>query len=112
MPVCLRLSRAPPPIRDRPLVTGRPPGRHKGRTRPAPGNHDYGTAKASGYFGYFGEAAGDPGTGYYAWELISVDGKTFTDAGSAACSPASVADVTSAKALTGTRGLPTNFTLR
>lgn len=234
-------------------------GRHKGRTRPAPGNHDYGTAKASGYFGYFGEAAGDPGTGYYAydlgawhivvinsncepaggcqagspqeawlradlaahpvdctlaywhhprfssgphggtdemraiwqalyeqgadvvlaghdhdyerfapqdpdgngdpqrgirefvvgtggrshyrfgriqpnsearssdtfgvlkltlsaadyaWEFIPVDGKTFTDAGSAACSPASVADATSARALTGTRGLPTNFTLR
>src|SRR5215212_1873988 len=44
-------------------------GRHKGRTRPAPGNHDYGTAKASGYFGYFGEAAGDPRAGYYSYDL-------------------------------------------
>jgi len=44
-------------------------GRHKGRTRPAAGNHDYGTARASGYFGYFGEAAGDPSTGYYSYDL-------------------------------------------
>jgi hypothetical protein len=29
-------------------------GRHRGRTRPAPGNHDYETSHASGYFGYFG----------------------------------------------------------
>jgi hypothetical protein len=44
-------------------------GRHKARTRPAPGNHDYGTASASGYFGYFGAAAGDPSTGYYSYDL-------------------------------------------
>jgi len=35
-------------------------GRHKDRTRPSPGNHDYHTAGAAGYFGYFGTAAGDP----------------------------------------------------
>jgi hypothetical protein len=29
-------------------------GRHKARTRPTPGNHDYDTAGASGYFDYFG----------------------------------------------------------
>ncbi len=28
-------------------------GRHRDRTRPVPGNHDYGTAGASGYFAYF-----------------------------------------------------------
>lgn len=44
-------------------------GRHKDRTRPVPGNHDYGTTGASGYFGYFGEAAGDPSRGYYSYDL-------------------------------------------
>jgi hypothetical protein len=44
-------------------------GRHKDRTRPSPGNHDYFTPGASGYFGYFGEAAGDPSKGYYSYDL-------------------------------------------
>lgn len=44
-------------------------GRHKARTRPAPGNHDYGTPGAAGYFDYFGAAAGDPTTGYYSYEM-------------------------------------------
>jgi hypothetical protein len=44
-------------------------GRHKARTRPATGNHDYLTAGASGYFGYFGSAAGDPKKGYYSYDL-------------------------------------------
>jgi hypothetical protein len=44
-------------------------GRHKARTRPAPGNHEYGTTGASGYFGYFGAAAGEPGRGYYSYDL-------------------------------------------
>ena len=35
-------------------------GRHKDRTMPAPGNHDYNTAGAAGYFGYFGAAAAPP----------------------------------------------------
>lgn len=43
-------------------------GRFKDRTRPSPGNHDYNTDDASGYFGYFGEAAGAPGEGYYSYE--------------------------------------------
>ena len=46
-------------------------GRHKSRTRPAPGNHDYLTSGASGYFGYFGAAAGDPQKGYYSYDLGS-----------------------------------------
>jgi hypothetical protein len=41
----------------------------KGRTRPVPGNHDYNTSGASGYYGYFGAAAGDPTRGYYAYDL-------------------------------------------
>lgn len=40
-------------------------GRQKHRTRPVPGNHDYYTPGAAGYFGYFGAAAGDPAKGYY-----------------------------------------------
>lgn len=44
-------------------------GRHKGRTRPAAGNHDYNTSGAAGYFAYFGTAAGEPGKGYYSYEL-------------------------------------------
>jgi predicted phosphohydrolase len=41
-------------------------GRHKARTKPAPGNHEYYT---SGATGYFGSAAGDPLRGYYSYEL-------------------------------------------
>ena len=44
-------------------------GRHKARTRPAPGNHDYHTTAAGPYFRYFGEAAGDPHRGYYSYDL-------------------------------------------
>ena len=44
-------------------------GQFKARTRPVPGNHEYLTAGAAGYFGYFGVAAGDPATGYYAYDL-------------------------------------------
>lgn len=44
-------------------------GRQLARTRPAPGNHDYETPGAAGYFAYFGAAAGDPKTGYYAYDL-------------------------------------------
>jgi hypothetical protein len=40
-------------------------------TRPAPGNHEYLTSGASGYYGYFGAAAGDPTKGYYSYELGS-----------------------------------------
>lgn len=38
-------------------------GRLKSRTRPVPGNHEYLTSKASGYFAYFGSPP------YYAFEL-------------------------------------------
>ena len=44
-------------------------GRHKARTRPAVGNHEYNTARATGYFNYFGATAGDPTKGYYSYEL-------------------------------------------
>jgi acid phosphatase type 7 len=44
-------------------------GRYKDRTRPSVGNHEYHTADASGYFNYFGPAAGDPKKGYYSYDL-------------------------------------------
>jgi hypothetical protein len=44
-------------------------GRHVTRTMPTPGNHEYQTLNASGYFGYFGEVAGDPSKGYYSYDL-------------------------------------------
>jgi len=63
-------------------------GRHRARTRPAPGNHDYGTPDASGYFQYFGAAAGPPGLGYYsydlgAWHIVSLNTNTAIHPGSA-----------------------------
>ena len=44
-------------------------GRHRSRTRPAPGNHDYKTPGAAPYFAYFGAAAGEPGKGYYSYDV-------------------------------------------
>jgi hypothetical protein len=43
-------------------------GRHRGRTRPAVGNHEYWTPGASGYYGYFGAVAGAPDKGYYSYD--------------------------------------------
>jgi acid phosphatase type 7 len=40
----------------------------KDRTKPVPGNHEYNTLNATGYYGYFGAAAGDPAKGYYAYD--------------------------------------------
>ena len=44
-------------------------GRVKAVTHPAPGNHEYLTAGAAGYYQYFGAAAGDPAKGYYSFDL-------------------------------------------
>ena len=44
-------------------------GRHKDRTRPAVGNHEFYSYIATPYFRYFGKNAGDPGQGYYSYEL-------------------------------------------
>jgi len=41
----------------------------RGRLRPVPGNHDYQTLQAGGYFSYFGAAAGTPGQGWYSYDL-------------------------------------------
>jgi hypothetical protein len=46
-------------------------GRLKAITRPAVGNHEYGTPGAAGYFSYFGDVAGDPAKGWYSYDLGS-----------------------------------------
>jgi hypothetical protein len=61
-------------------------GRHKNRTRPSPGNHDYETPGAAGYFDYFGAAAGPYGAGYYSyragsWLVLSLNSNVDTAAG-------------------------------
>ena len=42
-------------------------GTLQGRTKPTVGNHEYRTPGASGYFDYFGAAAGEPGEGYFSY---------------------------------------------
>jgi acid phosphatase type 7 len=42
-------------------------GRFADIVHPVPGNHEYGTTGAAGYFGYFGALAGDPTKGYYSF---------------------------------------------
>ncbi|MBI3288563.1 MAG: metallophosphoesterase [Elusimicrobia bacterium] len=44
-------------------------GRHKARTRPAVGNHEYSVSGAASYFKYFGESAGERGKGYYSYNM-------------------------------------------
>jgi hypothetical protein len=46
-------------------------GRHLARTRPSPGNHDYHTPDAAGYYAYFGASAGGATEGYYSYDLAS-----------------------------------------
>lgn len=46
-------------------------GRHKARSRPASGAHEYRTPDAAGYFGYWGAAAGQAGEGWYSYDLGS-----------------------------------------
>jgi hypothetical protein len=63
-------------------------GRHKGRTLPVPGNHDYNVPGASDYFNYFGERAGPAGQGYFArrigadWLFVSLNSEIPVGPGS------------------------------
>jgi hypothetical protein len=63
-------------------------GRHRARTRPSPGNHEYHSSGAAPYFTYFGDAAGPAGRGYYSfnvgsWHVISLNSNVAAGAGSA-----------------------------
>jgi len=66
-------------------------GQFKERTRPAPGNHEYETEGASAYFDYFGDGAGQPGKGYYSydlgqWHMVALN-SNCEDVGCTASSP-------------------------
>jgi hypothetical protein len=80
-------------------------GRIKDITHPAVGNHEYLTsggtdcnaanAGAAGYFSYFGSAAGQPGHGYYSfdvgtWHLIALNSNCGDAGGCSASSPQGV----------------------
>jgi calcineurin-like phosphoesterase family protein len=59
-------------------------GRYFDKSYPTPGNHEYLTRDAQGYYAYWGARAGDPTKGYYSfdlgkWHLISLNSN---------CSPA------------------------
>jgi chitodextrinase len=77
-------------------------GRIKGITHPAVGNHEYLTSGgtgctsanggAAGHFSYFGTAAGQPGQGYYsydigAWHLIALNSNCGDAGGCSSGSP-------------------------
>jgi hypothetical protein len=47
-------------------------------TKPVPGNHEYESPGAAGYYEYFGAVAGDPSKGYYSidigtWHLVALN---------------------------------------
>lgn len=57
-------------------------GVHKSRTFPAPGNHEYNTPGAAGYFNYFGSRVGSQNRGWYettinGWQVITLDSNCF-----------------------------------
>jgi acid phosphatase type 7 len=77
-------------------------GRVKSITRPSVGNHEYLTSGgtdcnsansgAAGYFNYFGAAAGNPGQGYYSfdigtWHLIAINSNCSSAGGCGSSSP-------------------------
>jgi hypothetical protein len=58
------------------------------KTRPTPGNHEYHTQGASGYFDYFGWRAGPRGRGYYTfvrhgWRFVALNSEIGIGWGSA-----------------------------
>jgi hypothetical protein len=62
-------------------------GRHRTRTRPTPGNHEYDSAGAAPYFSYFEDNAGPFGLGYYAytagaWRIVALNSEIAVGAGS------------------------------
>jgi hypothetical protein len=66
-------------------------GRLLPRTYPVPGNHEYGTTDAAGYFRYFGDDARSAG-GYYsfdlgAWHVIALNSAICSPFTGAPCGP-------------------------
>lgn len=63
-------------------------GRHKARTFPTPGNHEYNSLGALGYFNYWGDKAGPDRRGYYSirfgnWLVLSLNSEVGVHDGSA-----------------------------
>ena len=62
-------------------------GRNKFRTWAVPGNHEYETPGASGFYTYFGSQAGPPGQGYFrrtlgSWTVIGLNSEIDAGPGS------------------------------
>jgi chitodextrinase len=67
-------------------------GRLFSLTKPVPGNHEYLTPGAAGYYGYFGSRAGDPTKGYYSfdvgtWHIIALNSECANIGGCGSGSP-------------------------
>lgn len=67
-------------------------GRYVDKTFPTPGNHEYMTSAAAGYYQYFGQRAGDPSKGYYSydigkWHLVALNGNCTEAGGCGKTSP-------------------------
>ena len=67
-------------------------GRHRERTRPVPGNHEYQTPGAAGYRDYFGSAAIRNGATWYAydlgaWRIYALDSECAAIGGCGSSSP-------------------------
>ena len=67
-------------------------GQFKAITKPVPGNHEYQTPGATGYYSYYGAAAGDPTKGYYSydlgtWHMIALNSNCGAIGGCGAGSP-------------------------
>jgi hypothetical protein len=67
-------------------------GRHKAKTYPTAGNHEYHTSGATGYFDYFGAAAGERTRGYYSfnvgtWHFVALNSNCSEVGGCGAGSP-------------------------
>ncbi|RSN27402.1 metallophosphoesterase [Amycolatopsis sp. WAC 01416] len=63
-------------------------GQFKSITYPTPGNHEYNTSGASGYFDYFGTRAGERAKGYYSfdvgdWHFVALNSNITRSTGSA-----------------------------
>jgi hypothetical protein len=58
-------------------------GRHKSRTKPSPGNHEYQTSGASGYFQYFNNPAPYYAYNLGAWRIYSLNSEIDVSASGA-----------------------------
>ncbi|MEP6729737.1 MAG: metallophosphoesterase [bacterium] len=63
-------------------------GRHRARTRPTPGNHDYSDGGPDRYYDYFGDLAGPRNLGYYSydlgtWHVVALNTNIASEPGSA-----------------------------